>query len=258
MHQGTPPPRRPLPPAAAPRGGARSRGPGRAPPSGRVAGGRHLPRPDAAVRPRIAATERWGVREILAAPTISPRCSPARTTSRVASASPQRDAPLLTGAPDAPATPRQAPSSTCPVAPPAPRPAGRADRRPITDHRWLQVLTQTKNSGLEDVCIVVCDGLKGLPDSLSMVWLQAVTQTCAVHLTRASFRYAGRQNRDKVSRALKPVYTAPTASAAEYLGVKHLRDSFTRRTAASLTDVGCDDPHGAGDGVVFGHILTLR
>jgi transposase-like protein len=40
-------------------------------------------------------------------------------------------------------------------------------------------------------------------------------QTCVVHLIRASFRYAGRQDWDKISRALKPVYTAPTSSAAE-------------------------------------------
>ncbi|MEV6841481.1 IS256 family transposase [Streptomyces sp. NPDC051133] len=80
---------------------------------------------------------------------------------------------------------------------------------------WLQVLTEIKNRGVEDVCMVVCDGLKGLPDSISAVWPQAVTQTCVVHLIRASFRYAGRQDWDKISRALKPVYTAPTASAAE-------------------------------------------
>jgi putative transposase len=80
---------------------------------------------------------------------------------------------------------------------------------------WLQVLTEIKNRGVEDVCMVVRDGLKGLPDSISAVWPQAVTQTCVVHLIRASFRYAGRQDRDKISRALKPVYTAPTASAAE-------------------------------------------
>lgn len=80
---------------------------------------------------------------------------------------------------------------------------------------WLQVLTEIKNRGVEDVCMVVCDGLKGLPDSISAVWPQAVTQTCAVHLIRASFRYAGHQDWDKISRALKPVYTAPTAKAAE-------------------------------------------
>jgi transposase-like protein len=80
---------------------------------------------------------------------------------------------------------------------------------------WLQALTEIKNRGVEDVCMVVCDGLKGLPDSISAVWPQAVTQTCVVHLIRASFRYAGRQDWDKISRALKPVYTAPTAKAAE-------------------------------------------
>ena len=30
---------------------------------------------------------------------------------------------------------------------------------------WLQVLTEIKNRGVADVCIVVCDGLKGLPEA---------------------------------------------------------------------------------------------
>ncbi|MFH8387087.1 IS256 family transposase [Kitasatospora sp. NPDC018058] len=80
---------------------------------------------------------------------------------------------------------------------------------------WLQVLTEIKNQGVEDVCMVVCDGLKGLPDAIGTVRPQAVTQTCIVHLLRASFRYTGRQDWDKISRALKPVYTAQTAKAAE-------------------------------------------
>lgn len=80
---------------------------------------------------------------------------------------------------------------------------------------WLQVLTEIKNRGVADVCMVVCDGLKGLPDAIGTVRPQAVTQTCVVHLMRASFRYAARQDWDKISRALKPIYTAPTAKAAE-------------------------------------------
>ncbi len=31
---------------------------------------------------------------------------------------------------------------------------------------WLQVLTEIKNRGVEDACIVVCDGLEGLPESI--------------------------------------------------------------------------------------------
>lgn len=46
------------------------------------------------------------------------------------------------------------------------------------------------------------------------VWTQAIMQTCVVHLLRASFRYAARQDWDKISKALKPVYTAPTEDAA--------------------------------------------
>ena len=38
--------------------------------------------------------------------------------------------------------------------------------------------------------IVVCDGLKGLPDAIDTVWPQAIVQTCVVHLIRNSFRYA--------------------------------------------------------------------
>jgi len=46
---------------------------------------------------------------------------------------------------------------------------------------WLHVLTEIKNRGVADVCIVVCDGLIGLPDAISTVWPAAVTQTCLVH-----------------------------------------------------------------------------
>ena len=35
---------------------------------------------------------------------------------------------------------------------------------------WLQVLTELKNRGVADVCIAVCDGLKGLPETINTVW----------------------------------------------------------------------------------------
>ncbi len=79
---------------------------------------------------------------------------------------------------------------------------------------WLGVLTEIKNRGVEDVCIVVCDGLKGLPEAITTVWEQATVQTCVIHLIRNTFRYAPRQHWDELSRDLKPVYTAPTEAAA--------------------------------------------
>lgn len=80
---------------------------------------------------------------------------------------------------------------------------------------WLQVLTEIKNRGVEDVLMLVCDGLKGLPDSVATVWPATIVQTCIVHLMRNSFRYAARQDWDAISRALKPVYRAATVAEAE-------------------------------------------
>ncbi|WJK33726.1 transposase [Solwaraspora sp. WMMA2065] len=41
-----------------------------------------------------------------------------------------------------------------------------------------------------------------------------VHQLCWIHLLRSSFRYAARQDWEKIAKALKPVYTAPTEDAA--------------------------------------------
>lgn len=79
---------------------------------------------------------------------------------------------------------------------------------------WAHVLTEIKNRGTKDVCIVVCDGLTGLPDAVSSVWPQAIAQACVVHLIRNSFRYANRRDWPAVAKDLKPIYTAPTEAAA--------------------------------------------
>lgn len=73
---------------------------------------------------------------------------------------------------------------------------------------WLQVLTEIKNRGTHDVCIVVCDGLKGLPESIGNTWPLAIVQTCVLHLIRNTFRFASKGDWDKIARELRPVYTA--------------------------------------------------
>ncbi|MFC5959156.1 IS256 family transposase [Streptomyces pratens] len=79
---------------------------------------------------------------------------------------------------------------------------------------WMHILTEIKNRGVNDVLMLVCDGLKGLPDAVEAVWPRTVVQTCVVHLLRNSFRYAARQDWDKIARVLKPVCTAATEEAA--------------------------------------------
>ena len=80
---------------------------------------------------------------------------------------------------------------------------------------WLQVLTDIKNRGTEDACMVVCDGLKGLPEAIETTWPLAITQTCVLHLIRNTFRLASRRDWDAMARNLRPVYTAVNEAQAK-------------------------------------------
>jgi transposase-like protein len=42
----------------------------------------------------------------------------------------------------------------------------------------MAVLTDLRNRGVKDGFFVVCDGLKWLPEVVSNVWPQPITQTC--------------------------------------------------------------------------------
>ena len=65
---------------------------------------------------------------------------------------------------------------------------------------WLAVLTELKNRGVDDVCIAVCDGLKGLPESITTTWQYTQVQACVLHLIRNTFRYASRKDFDASPR----------------------------------------------------------
>jgi putative transposase len=79
---------------------------------------------------------------------------------------------------------------------------------------WHQVLSEILNRGTADVCIVVCDGLRGLPEAVADVWPQAIVQTCVLHLIRNTFRYASKADWAQLAKDLRPVYSAPTEQAA--------------------------------------------
>jgi transposase-like protein len=79
---------------------------------------------------------------------------------------------------------------------------------------WMSVLTELKNRGVADVFFIVCDGLKGLPDSANAVFGRAIVQTCIIHLIRGTFRYASKRYWEQLARDLRPIYTAPSAEAA--------------------------------------------
>ena len=71
-----------------------------------------------------------------------------------------------------------------------------------------------RNRGVEDVFFIICDGLKGLPDSVGAAFPQAVVQTCVIHLIRNTFKYASKKYWQQIAADLKPIYRAPTREQA--------------------------------------------
>ena len=79
---------------------------------------------------------------------------------------------------------------------------------------WMNVLTEVKNRGVVDVFFIVCDGLKGLPDSVNAVFPAAIVQACIIHLIRGTFRYASKKYWEAIAKDLRPIYAAASADAA--------------------------------------------
>jgi transposase-like protein len=80
---------------------------------------------------------------------------------------------------------------------------------------WLNVLTELKNRGLEDILIACVDGLTGFPDAIAAVYPHTKIQLCIVHMIRNSLKYVSYKDRKALATDLKVVYTASTADEAE-------------------------------------------
>jgi putative transposase len=80
---------------------------------------------------------------------------------------------------------------------------------------WMKVFNDLRTRGVNDILIAVTDGLKGMPEALDAVFPDTTLQTCIVHLIRNSLDYASWKERQALAWALKPIYTAPTAEAAQ-------------------------------------------
>jgi putative transposase len=80
---------------------------------------------------------------------------------------------------------------------------------------WLQVVTELKNRGVEDIFIACVDGLKGFPEAIEAVFPRTQIQLCLVHMVRHSLKYVSWKQRKEVAADLKTIYQAATAEQAE-------------------------------------------
>jgi putative transposase len=80
---------------------------------------------------------------------------------------------------------------------------------------WMKVFNDLKTRGVHDILIAVTDGLKGMPEALAAVFPATTLQTCIVHLIRNSLDYSSWKDRRALAVAIRPIYTAVSAEAAE-------------------------------------------
>lgn len=80
---------------------------------------------------------------------------------------------------------------------------------------WLNILTELKNRGLEDIFIACVDGLTGFPEAIEAVYPHTQVQLCIVHMVRNSLRCLNWKVRKTVATDLKTIYTSKTIEEAE-------------------------------------------
>ena len=80
---------------------------------------------------------------------------------------------------------------------------------------WMKVFNDLKTRGVGDILIAVTDGLKGMGEALGAVFPATTLQTCIVHLIRNSLDYASWKDRKALAAAIRPIYSAVSAEAAE-------------------------------------------
>lgn len=82
---------------------------------------------------------------------------------------------------------------------------------------WLQVVTELKTRGVQDIFIACVDGLKGFPEAIEAVYPKAAVQLCIVHMVRNSLNFVPWKMQKEVAADLKLIYTSSTAELAEQM-----------------------------------------
>ena len=80
---------------------------------------------------------------------------------------------------------------------------------------WMNVLTDMKARGVEDLLITATDNLNGFTQTIKNVFPESTTQICVVHQIRNACRYVVWKDKKEFSKDMKNIYDAPTRDAAE-------------------------------------------
>ena len=73
---------------------------------------------------------------------------------------------------------------------------------------WMQVVTELKNRGVEQIYVACVDGLKGFSEAINSIFPNTVVQLCIVHMIRNSMKYVSYKDLKAVTGDLKNIYKA--------------------------------------------------
>lgn len=80
---------------------------------------------------------------------------------------------------------------------------------------WMQVITELKNRGVQDIFIACVNWLKGFSEGIEAVFPETQLQFCIVQLVRHSLFYVSHRDRKEVASDLKLIYQTPTLEQAD-------------------------------------------
>ena len=92
--------------------------------------------------------------------------------------------------------------------------AGQRKKWRVSAKYWLGVLNEIRNRGVEDIMIVLVDGLTGFGDAINAVFLKAEIQRCIVHQIRYSTKFISYKDIKPFMKDLALVYKADTEEIA--------------------------------------------
>lgn len=98
---------------------------------------------------------------------------------------------------------------------------------------WLQVVTELKNRGLQDIFIACVDGLKGFPEAIETIYPKTKVQLCIVHMVRHSLNYVSWKVRKEVAADLRAIYASGTIDQANAA-----LDAFEERWGRDYPSIG--------------------
>ena len=81
---------------------------------------------------------------------------------------------------------------------------------------WLQVLTDLKNRGLQDIFITCIDNLSGFKEAISSIFPDTQIQQCIIHQIRNTVKYVPYKQEKAFMSDLRAVYKAVNLQQAEF------------------------------------------